>query len=937
MATEEEVNKQKELNEGKSFQKSLEQDLLELIQRRMGISSDALNDQQDIANALKDQLKQVKLERSEKDLILRITNKLNSLTAKNYALLEDEVGTTKTLKAIKKDQEAIDKNILLLLNQKKKIQDDTTKKTEEEQGFANNLVENLQAQIEKARDFKGELNQSADLSALIANDLAVKTIDAIKDIATAIPGLRKFAAPFEIAAAAAKLQALENSKNGITSKKLLKSEIKRIKLLHAQRKILIDQLKTGKGLDKTRMDDLIKQGILDKILFTGKNKKILKGNAASAKAMKLGIIDSLEPLDKIPMSPLKAGFKSLGPILTKALGPIALLTMLVQTLLEADKATADLAKSMNMTYSEANAVRMELNEVANLSMDAFVTTKGLQESFSFINSQLGSNVMLSGELLTQFTKLREASGLTNEELYGATQLQLTSGKTLNEITGEIMAQAELTSANNGVILNEKQILKEIKDVSAATTLSLGKNPAAIAEAVTQAKALGMTLGQVEKIAESLLNFESSITSELKAELLLGRDINLERARLLALNNDVAGVAREISSQIGDSADFARMNVLQQKALAEAVGMNREELAKTLFVQENLGAATGDEAIKRKAILNSLVSEVGVEEARRRLGKESIEDLEKQAGIQDQFNQSVLKLKEIFVSLAGPILAIVSPIVDALVPALSFVAGILGQIANLFGGILKYVVPIVGGMYALQAVSSAILGIQTAYNTAKALELGLGGSILASLGLQNAAMVYKITLQESGNVLSAIGAALEQTKLGAVIAQGVSLIYNIGKETVLLGIKAAQAAAALVGVSASTLGVGTVIALAAAAAGIAYLNSVAKADDAIAPIGYGNQGLMDFKKGELTMFNNQDKGVFVAGTDLSNSNNTSPTPMTTPVNQNQNTSREVSQLKAENSAIKQESKKTNSLLENLISATKANKTVEMEDAFAPLYS
>ena len=148
-------------------------------------------------------------------------------------------------------------------------------------------------------------------------------------------------------------------------------------------------------------------------------------------------------------------------------------------------------------------------------------------------------------------------------------------------------------------------------------------------------------------------------------------------------------------------------------------MNREELAKTLFVQENLGAATGDEAIKRKAILNSLVSEVGVEEARRRLGKESIEDLEKQAGIQDQFNQSVLKLKEIFVSLAGPILAIVSPIVDALVPALSFVAGILGQIANLFGGILKYVVPIVGGMYALQAVSSAILGIQTAYNAAKA--------------------------------------------------------------------------------------------------------------------------------------------------------------------------------------------------------------------------
>ena len=229
----------------------------------------------------------------------------------------------------------------------------------------------------------------------------------------------------------------------------------------------------------------------------------------------------LKPLEQIPkiVSPLEAGFKSLGPILKKALGPLALLAMLVQTLLEADKAAADLAKNMNMTYHEANDTRFQLTKMAIASGEVFVNTKGLQESLLFINNQLGTNVMLSGELLTQFTSLREASGLTNEELYGATQLQLTSNKTLNEITGEIMAQAKLTAKNNGVILNEKQILKEIKDVSAATTLSLGKNPLAISDAVTQAKALGMTLGQVEKIAEGLLNFESSITSELKAELI----------------------------------------------------------------------------------------------------------------------------------------------------------------------------------------------------------------------------------------------------------------------------------------------------------------------------------------------------------------------------------------------------------------------------------
>jgi hypothetical protein len=918
MATEEEVNKQKELNEGKSFQKSLEQDLLELIQRRMGISSNALNEQQDIANALKDQLKQVKLERSEKDLILRITNKLNSLTAKNYALLEDEVGTTKTLKSIKKDQEAIDKNILLLINQKKKIQDDTTKKTEEEQGFANNLVENLQAQIEKARDFKGELKQAADLSSLIANDLAVKTIDAIKDIAIAIPGLRKFAAPFEIAAAAAKLQALENQKLHGSTKGITKEKLKEIQLALEQRKLLTDQLKTGKGLDKQRVKALIEQGILEEKQFKIKENHYVTGNAASAKAMKLGIIDSLKPLEQIPkvVSPLEAGFKALGPILKKALGPVALLVMLVKALTEADKATGDLAKSMNMTYSEANAVRMELNKVANISFDAFVTTKGLQESFSFINSQLGSNVMLSGKLLTQFTKLREVSGLTNEELYGATQLQLTSNKTLNEITGEIMAQAKLTAKNNGVILNEKQILKEIKDVSAATTLSLGKNPSAIAEAVTQAKALGMTLGQVEKIAESLLNFESSITSELKAELLLGRDINLERARLFALNNNIAGVAREISSQIGNSADFARMNVLQQKALAEAVGMNREELAKTLFVQENLGAATGDAADKRKSILNSLIREKGLEEAKRILGKKSIEDLENQASIQDRFNQSVLKLKEIFVSLAGPILQIISPFVD-------LITTILPAVNFLLTPIIAGVNIIAEGFRYISDSVKSLFGVLTGSNEQLTLMQGIVGTIASIyLAIKGYALTTKI-LQGASLAIEAARGGFAQKRL---LLESQGLIKQVGSAIFSV----------ISSFSKIPFGVGVGLGLVAAAGIASMASKYLKGDDIMSPgagSGYGSRTLMG-PEGAIAL-NNKD--TVIAGTDLFNSSNSSPTPMTTPINQNQNTSMEVSQLKAENAAIKQESKKTNNLLENLISATKANKTVEMDDPFGALYT
>jgi hypothetical protein len=65
----------------------------------------------------------------------------------------------------------------------------------------------------------------------------------------------------------------------------------------------------------------------------------------------------------------------------------------------------------------------------------------------------------------------------------------------------------------------------------------------------------MELSKVEAIAGSILQFESSIENELSAELLIGKELNLERARFAALNNDVVTVATEIAAQAGTAAEF----------------------------------------------------------------------------------------------------------------------------------------------------------------------------------------------------------------------------------------------------------------------------------------------------------------------------------------------------------------------------------------------
>jgi len=399
-----------------------------------------------------------------------------------------------------------------------------------------------------------------------------------------------------------------------------------------------------------------------------------------------------------------------------------LITGLVKTFKEVDKAAEDTARGMNMSYSEAVKFRGELKEAADASNSQYVTSKGLLETNLAINGSLGTNVKLTDENVVAFTKLRTTAGLTNEELMGAQALTLTNGKTLNENTDIILKQAKVTGLRNGVLLNEKEVLKGIKDISAATTLTLGKNPGLLAKAAATAKSLGMEMSQIENISNSLLDFQSSIENELSAELLTGKQLNLETARYAALTGDVATVASEVAAQLGSAAEFGEMNRLQQEAIAKSVGMGREDLAKTLYVQEQLTGLTGDQAKEQEELLNKRIEEVGLAQAQAEIAEGGVENLEKQAGIATQFNTIVEKLQENFVLVA-----------DAVMPFFDAIAGVFGFLSKIPG----LIPAIIGGLITMKALSAIIAANEMKIAFAKIFgenaKFGPAGIALAAAG------------------------------------------------------------------------------------------------------------------------------------------------------------------------------------------------------------
>ena len=597
-----------------------------LLSERLKINEDILDDLRDYTNLLQDQLKNVKFQSQEKKEILSSTRKINSIAQQNYTILEKELGTEKLLKKIGGDRLKLEKEIKRLNNLKSKtLVDDKRLQSE--------ITNNIQSQIKNTENLLNQLKGVEQTTKSISQNLGVKTFSALKDISKVIPGLRKFNEPFEKAA--------ESSRQAAARSKIASTV----------------NLKTGKGLNKETIKSL---GLADKL--KDKNGEILTGTSAAARIRKLGLQKALKP-----QNALIAGAKTL----TKE-AKLASLSLLgiIKGVSEFDKMSGNLAKSMNMSYTESKKMTQELMFQADSSGDIFQTTKGMSESLTSINSTLGTNVKLNGKNLGFFTRMRESAGFTNEELMGMQSLANATGGDLETMTGEFMAQVKLSNIKNKVTLNEKTLMKEIGSISAATTLSYGKDVKLLGNAVATTKALGMEMSKVEGIADSLLSFETSISNELEAELLIGRELNLEKARELALNNDIAGVASEIATQMGSSAEFSTLNRIQQEALAKAVGMNREDLARTLLLQEQIGnVSKEDYALREKQIKDLEAKGLSQAQIKEKLAKTSIEDLKNQASAQETLTASVEKMKELLLQIGS----VVAPVFEGFANLVGYIA------------------------------------------------------------------------------------------------------------------------------------------------------------------------------------------------------------------------------------------------------------------------
>jgi len=376
------------------------------------------------------------------------------------------------------------------------------------------------------------------------------------------------------------------------------------------------------------------------------------------------------------MQVLMAGLGPLAKGFGKALtDPAVIIESIIAGFLEVNKASVELER---LTGQNSQALAGANFEVAS-TVDVLKVAVELTQ-------QLGINAQnaFSSDVLAGAAGLKNEMGLAADEAGGLAVMAQTTTGDINGMVDGIVATTSAFNKSNRAAVSQGQILRDVATTSDSIKLSLGNNPQTIAKAASAARRLGLELKDVDAIASSLMNFEDSISAELEAELLTGKQLNLEKARELALKNDLVGLGNEIFKNSVDINEFGKMNRIQQESYAKALGLTKDQLARIAY---------------QKAIEKGMTDEQAAAAAG--VTAESM----RQMDVQERISKALDKLAQAF----APILDIVADIADLIGWIITPIAGIIGYVVKLLDtfGLIKIPLLLIGAIMLSGSVAKGI--------------------------------------------------------------------------------------------------------------------------------------------------------------------------------------------------------------------------------------
>jgi hypothetical protein len=471
----------------------------------------------------------------------------------------------------------------------------------------------------------------------------------------------------------------------------------------AEAEVGIDILKTEKKrLQVVKQVDDTQQKLTDSIngsldgLLSGLEEIPVIGKAMSGLAsgpvnyLKSSVSDagktftnSFSAATKNGMSGMKAfasaGSASMSSLAASLAGPQAIIAVIVAiaaagiiAFYKVSAAAKSFRKETGLLNSQTGDLESKFANVASSTAEFGGNIEQASSAASTFSNQMKGTQQASEAVLTSMVAMENSFGVSiDAQAKVNEQFQLMSGVSAD--TAQSMIQTVIAAADVAKV-SPAAVMQDMAENAEAGMMFFQGSAKALALAAIEARKMGTSIGETTKVAEGLLDFESSITKELELGAMLGTRVNFNKARALAFEGDMIGMQQAVNKEVGKLGDINKMNMYQKKALTEATGMDLKSLIKQQKIAKTLPGLKKEELAAANALLDTGMDIADISKG----------DLKRKAI--EMGNQK--KMQSSFDNMGNSLKAIGTELLMAFMPIGEFLIGTLEFFMPLIRGFIK---------------------------------------------------------------------------------------------------------------------------------------------------------------------------------------------------------------------------------------------------------
>lgn len=262
-----------------------------------------------------------------------------------------------------------------------------------------------------------------------------------------------------------------------------------------------------------------------------------------------------------------------------------------------DEAIASVASTSGILDNTLNKVLIEATQNASL------VGGNIKRTAEFANelfSELSPSIPLTSKLLGNVTQIGERFGFSTAESSKFLRIVAQSANlTFEQASIQLEGFTESLGRIGPAVV--RNLVKNFDQVNDRFVLGVDL----LKEQVLQATQLGIELSAASKVADGLLNFQKSLTDEFTASAIIGKTINLQKARQLSFEKDIVGATNAVLDEVEKIGNLTELDPFQAQALAEAANLTVSELQKELRIRREIGTLGKVDAATRETALGRI--------------------------------------------------------------------------------------------------------------------------------------------------------------------------------------------------------------------------------------------------------------------------------------------------------------------------------------------